>query len=339
MGLQPENITNRPAVVLAIDGGGIRGIIPAMILENIRQALGCAIHEAFDLISGTSTGGIVAVGMGTGANNGQPYTPGEMVQLYVDHGPEIFKSGIFSLVSRLWRPKYPASGIEQTLQKFFGATMLSSARTALLISSYDLQGQLPFFFKSHRIPDDPSYDWPVWQVARATSAAPTYFPAFHLLRDQPKADYALVDGGIAVNDPAVSAYAEARKVYPNAKGYVVVSIGCGDRADNITYQQCKSWGLLQWATKITTVILDSVEEATDYELRNMTGRELTYFRLQISPMVGPSPDMDNVTAKNLQALKDCAQAYIDANAANLQAVVKAIQLARGWAAKAAGKPN
>jgi uncharacterized protein len=339
MGLRPENIADRPAVVLAIDGGGIRGIIPAMILESIRQALGREIHEAFDLISGTSTGGIVALGLGTGANNGQPYTPGQMVQLYVDNGAAIFKAGFLSLVSRLWRPKYPSSGIEQTLQKFFGATMLSSARTSLLISSYDLQGQLPFFFKSHRIPDDPSFDWPVWQAARATSAAPTFFPAFHLFRDQPKADYALVDGGIAVNDPAVSAYAEARRVYPNAKGYVVVSVGCGDRSDHITYQQCKNWGLLQWATKITTVILDSVEEATDYELHNMQGSELTYFRLQVSPMAGPSPDMDNVSSKNLQALKDCAQAYINANAASLQAVTKAIKLARGWDAKGAGNPS
>jgi hypothetical protein len=87
------------------------------------------------------------------------------------------------------------------------------------------------------------------------------------------------------------------------------------------------------------VILDSVEEATDYELHNMQGSELTYFRLQVSPMAGPSPDMDNVSSKNLQALKDCTQAYINANAASLQAVTKAIKLARGWDAKGAGNPS
>jgi len=337
MGLKPEPISDRPAFVLAIDGGGIRGIIPGMILENIRQSLGHEIYEAFDLISGTSTGGIIALGIGTDANNGRPYTPAEMVKMYVENGAAIFNAGFFSAVSRLWSPKYPSSGIEKTLQSYFGATMLSSARTALLISSYDLQGQLPFFFKSHLIHDDPSYDWPVWQVARATSAAPTYFPTFHLVRDQPKADYALVDGGICVNDPAVSALAEAHRIYPNAKGYNVVSIGTGDRADHITYDQCKSWGLMQWATKITTVILDSVEEATDYELKNMTGKELKYFRLQISPMKGPSPEMDNVSPQNLQALKDCAQAYINASDTQLRDVTQAIQLARGWSAIGAGK--
>src|SRR5262249_57131964 len=114
-------------------------------------------------------------------------------------------------------PNCPSSGSEKTLQRYVGATMLSSARSALLTASYDLQGQLPFFFKSHMIQDDPSYDWPVWQVARATSAAPTYFPAFHLVRDQPKADYALVDRGICVNDPAISALAYAHTIHPNAK--------------------------------------------------------------------------------------------------------------------------
>jgi len=338
MGLQPEDIKDRPALVLAIDGGGIRGIIPGLILESIREALGHELHEAFDLISGTSTGGILALGIATGVNQGVPYTPRQLVQMYIDNGAAIFNASWLSFVTRLWRPKYRARGIEQTLQKYFGAAELSSARTALLICSYDLHGQRPFFFKSHRIPGDASYNWPVWQVARATSAAPTFFPAVRLVREQPrKEDYALVDGGICVNDPSVSAYAEARRVYPNAKGYVVVSIGTGDRADHITYKQCKNWGLLQWATRIASVMMDSVEESTDYELSAMTGKTLTYFRLQISPLAGPEPDIDNVTPKNLEALKDAAQAYINANEDKLKQVTEAIQMARGWAAKRAQK--
>src|SRR5262249_56189362 len=119
-----------------------------------------------------------------------------MVKMYVENGAAIFNAGFVSGCARLWSPKCPSSGIEKTLQRYFGATMLSSARTALLISSYDLQGQLPFFFKSHMIQDDPSYDWPVWQVARATSAAPTYFPPFHLVPDQPHPAYTLVPAAI-----------------------------------------------------------------------------------------------------------------------------------------------
>src|SRR5439155_364200 len=82
--------------VLSIDGGGIRGIIPAVILGALRTGVGRELHEVFDLIGGTSTGGIIALGIGTPASNGRPYRPAELVDLYVSRGPEIFQKGIFT---------------------------------------------------------------------------------------------------------------------------------------------------------------------------------------------------------------------------------------------------
>src|SRR5689334_24238683 len=128
--------------VLAIDGGGIRGIIPAIILADIQKRLGRNLHQVFDLIAGTSTGGIIALGIGTASNAGQPYTPEELVKLYVENGPAIFKKNFFTPARALVSPKYSPDGLEATLAKFFQSTEFKTALTPLLISSYDLQSQL-----------------------------------------------------------------------------------------------------------------------------------------------------------------------------------------------------
>src|SRR5216683_4028303 len=222
-----------PINVLSIDGGGIRGIIPASILEALEQCIGRELHQVFDLIAGTSTGGIIALGIGTTANGGKPYRPEDLVGLYVANGPSIFKKDLLTPLKSFFGPKYAPDALEKVLSIFFGETELRSALTPLLISSYDLQRQVPFFFKSHRIAEDPTYNWKVRQIARATSAAPTFFPPLHLRGDGK--DHALVDGGIFVNNPAVAAYAEARHVYPDASEFVIVSVGTGDRDDKITY--------------------------------------------------------------------------------------------------------
>ena len=144
------------------------------------------------------------------------------------------------------------------------------------------------------------------EVARATSAAPTFFPPFHLIRDDK--DYALVDGGVFVNNPSMAAYAEARSLYPDATQIVVVSVGTGDRQDQITYAAAKDWGLLGWAKQIAPVLMDSVSEAVDYELRALPG--CTYYRLQVPHLQAASNDMDDVDPKNLNNLQDVAEEYV-----------------------------
>ena len=312
--------------VLAIDGGGIRGIIPAVILGALQARLKPELWRCFDLIAGTSTGGIIALGIGTRGNNGQPYTPDQLVELYVRNGPAIFrKIPIWTWLRQFLRPKYSPGALEATLKKFFQDTRFSSALTPLLISSYDLQSQLPFLFKSHRIASDPTYDWAVSSIARATSAAPTFFPPVALSTG--KEDYALVDGGVFVNNPAVAAYAEARWLYPEATHFVVVSVGTGDRQDRITYDQARKWGLVGWARQIVPVLMDSVSEAVDYELKSLPGCD--YCRLQVENLPQASAPMDNVTPENLQELQDLAKAYVQANAAKLDDVAALLREGRG----------
>jgi uncharacterized protein len=311
--------------VLSVDGGGIRGIIPAVILGELQKRLKQDLHKAFDLIAGTSTGGIIALGIGTGCDNGEPYSPDELLNLYVENGPAIFKKSVFTPEKELVSPKYSPDALEEVLARFFRDTELKAALTPLLISSYDLHGQLPFFFKSHRIAADPAYNWPVTSIARATSAAPTFFPPLHLTGDD--ADYALVDGGVFVNNPSMAAYAEARSLYPESAKFIVVSVGTGDRQDRIAYATAKGWGLVGWARQLVPVFMDSVSEAVDYQLRLMPG--CTYHRLQVPNLQRPEGDMDNVTPENLAHLQETAKEYVASISADLDNICAELREGRG----------
>jgi uncharacterized protein len=311
--------------VLAIDGGGIRGIVPAVILSEIQKRLGTDLYKVFDLISGTSTGGIIALGIGTACKDGQPYSPDELLQLYVESGPAIFKKNPLTPEKELVRPKYSPDGLETALERFFGDVEFNTALTPLLISSYDLQGQLPFFFKSPKIRAYPNYNWPVVSIARATSAAPTFFPPFPLVRGAES--YALVDGGVCVNNPSMAAYAEARSLYGNEAQFVVVSAGTGNRQDQIPYSKAKDWGLLGWAEQIVPIFMDSVSEAVDYELRAIP--KCVYYRLQVENLSPASNDMDDVTPQNLANLQTVARNYVASISGELDAICTQLKEGRG----------
>jgi patatin-like phospholipase/acyl hydrolase len=311
--------------VLSIDGGGIRGIIPAIILAELQKRLAKNLYEVFDLIAGTSTGGIIALGIGTRGNGGQPYSPDELLNLYLENGPAIFKKNLFTPVKQLFFPKYSPHGLEKVLAKFFRATEFKTALSPLLISSYDLQKQRPFMFKSHYIAAHPNYNWEVKSIARATSAAPTYFPPLHLTKDAE--DYALVDGGVFVNNPSMAAYAEARSLYPEFAQFVVVSVGTGDRQDRIAFAKARKWGLLCWANQIVPVFMDSVSEAVDYQLDFMPG--CTYHRFQVSHLQAAENEMDDVTAANLANLKETAKEYVATQSAELVMICAELNEGRG----------
>jgi patatin-like phospholipase/acyl hydrolase len=321
--------------VLSIDGGGIRGIIPARILEQIEEKVQRPLCELFDLIGGTSTGGIIALGLGTAAHRGRPYSAKELLQLYLANGPAIFSKNWYTPIRGWFAPKYSPKALEETLETYFGQAELHSALTPLLISSYDLQSQLPFFFKSHMIASHgvagaEPYDWRLTEVARATSAAPTFFPPLHL--SGKGASYALVDGGIFVNNPAMAAYAEARRLYPDAGGFVIVSVGTGDRNDRITYARAKGWGLVGWARQIVPVMMDSVSEAVDYELDWIVGTSMTSKQYRLEPkLTGVSNEMDDASPANMEKLRLLAERYLAENSAVIDEICSALEPGRGSA--------
>jgi patatin-like phospholipase/acyl hydrolase len=301
--------------VLSIDGGGIRGIIPATILSEIEQRTNTRIAHLFDLIAGTSTGGILAIGLVTPDDSGEPkYSAADLAGLYEKEGQRIFARSLWHQIEALGNladEKYPADGIEGVLKDYFGDARLKDAITETLITSYEIESRQPWFFARHKAQKDPAYDFEMKFVARATSAAPTYFEPEVLETTQQSGG--LVDGGVYANNPALCAYVEAKALHPDHDEILVVSLGTGQHTRPIHYDDAKDWGLAMWAKPILNVVFDGVSDTVDHQMtilcRDSDDGDPRYYRFQTELNVG-SDDMDNATATNMLALKEKAKEII-----------------------------
>jgi uncharacterized protein len=235
--------------LLSIDGGGIRGIIPAIILVEIEKRTNKRISELFDLIAGTSTGGLVALAL-TKPNPGQPnvalYTAKDLVELYRNHGRHIFDEQESFLddaleqaynqfrnllqnlpqginlpeidINSLRGPKFPSTGREEVLTEFLGETLIKKALKEVFITSYDTELRTPIFFTSNEQTQTEEKrnfrkicdGYTMKQAAMATSAAPTYFAPYKVNTIATDSGYySLIDGGVFANNPTSLATLEA----------------------------------------------------------------------------------------------------------------------------------
>jgi|SRR5476651_659743 patatin-like phospholipase/acyl hydrolase len=296
--------------VLAIDGGGIRGAIPAAFLNRLEQETGRSAADLFDYIAGTSTGGILALGLGLNRPDRQkPYSAADLLSLYLNEGSRIFSRGllhrIFAL-DNLKGPKYPEDGVDEVLKKYFAGTHLSDARTNLLVTSYEIERRCPFFFRSWQAQAAKTHDFDGWQVARSTSAAPTYFPPFRA-QAADGATYSLIDGGVYANNPALCAWVEARDRHPDAE-IVTVSLGTGNESKKVSYDDAKNWGLVGWAPHLIDIIFDGVSDTVDVELDEMlnTGGKQNHYRFQ-TEIQGGQQDLDNTDQVNVKSLQNLGE--------------------------------
>jgi uncharacterized protein len=333
--------------VLAIDGGGIRGIIPAMVLAKIEEIRGEPACKIFDLIAGTSTGGIIALGVNVpeaGAAKKPRWSAQQLADMYVSEGPKIFHHSLLRTIETidgLLEEKYSAKGLEEALKKYMGEAKLSQALTKVLITSYDIQSHNPFFFKSAPPPPRPAgaqappanpapaplADYPMRVVARATSAAPTYFEPEPVASAPPAGGgpapgFVLVDGGTFANNPAMCAYAEALRTEPGAE-VLIVSLGTGRVTDPITYAEAKHWGLIRWARPLLGVMMDGSSAAIDYQLDELLGADEGHYRFQ-TVLDRASDSLDDASAKNIANLQRAARKLIEdkTEAARIEALCK-----------------
>lgn len=295
--------------ILSIDGGGIRGIIPAMVLAELEERTGRPAAEVFDLIAGTSTGGILALGLVKPGPAGRPeHSARKLAALYEKEGQRIFATTLWrrlATAGSLAEEKYASEGIESVLREYFGEARLRDAITEVIVTSYDTERRMPFFFKSRHARTKQDYDFPMRLVARATSAAPTYFEPLKL--DAPSGDdyYSLIDGGVYANNPAMCGYAEARATHPEADDFLVVSLGTGEMTRPLRYDEVKGWGLASWAQPVLQVVFDGVSSTVDYQLRQLLAPrhgERRYFRFQTRLDPG-CDDMDDASPANVRTLR------------------------------------
>ncbi|MFW5947801.1 MAG: CBASS cGAMP-activated phospholipase [Gemmatimonadota bacterium] len=300
----------RPLRILSIDGGGIRGIIPGMVLAALESSAGKPVHELFDLVAGTSTGGILALGLTCRGEDGAArYAAADLVDLYTEQGADIFRRtplraipGV-GLVTDLVEEKYPARTLETVLEEYFGDARLRDALTDVIVPAYEIERRVPFFFKSRRAREDDGYDYPIRDVARATSAAPTYFEPHRI--DVEGDYYSLIDGGVFANNPTMCAIAEALAVARDARGavpdLVVASLGTGEHTRPIPHSRATGYGLIQWASRLLDVMMDGNSDTVRYQADQATspGR---HFRFQVR--LDPASDsLDDASPGNVRTLR------------------------------------
>lgn len=206
----------RPRLVLTLDGGGMRGFFQAKVLERLLPCLGRQGEGAFDLIAGTSTGGITALALAVPEMSGRHRTPAGIASFYQTHGPRIFPASSYRKLSQWVRSKHHRGPLDRALRDAFGDQLFSAADMRVVVPAYDAADHTMTWFDSAALRDQtvrnhwrsltgkpPLLDPPAWQVAAATAAAPTYF-------DPVRAHGRVwLDGGLGANDPTPVAMALA----------------------------------------------------------------------------------------------------------------------------------
>lgn len=274
--------------ILSIDGGGIRGIIPAQVAVSIEKKLqqksgnpDARIADYFDLIAGTSAGGILTcIYLYPDAEN--PHRPRwcakDAVKFAIDSGRDVFNSSFWQKVKSLGGlidEKYPSDRLDLFLGETFRDCKLSELLKPCLISSYDIERRKAHFFNQIDAKTNPEEDYFIRDVARATSAAPSYFEV-PKIRSLTKESYALIDGVVFANNPALCAYAEVRSKFripderpdkgPTAKDMVILSLGTGSAQQKYPYDEVKNWGQLEWVQPLINILMTGVSETVNYQL-------------------------------------------------------------------------
>jgi patatin-like phospholipase/acyl hydrolase len=323
--------------VLSIDGGGIRGIIPAIILKEIEKRTQKRIWELFDLIAGTSTGGFLAMIL-TMPNPNNPntarYSMEDIINMYREDGKNIFHEPFLESLTEvddLLRPKYSSKGREKVAEKYFHDVALEDALTNIFITSYDIELRVPVFFINNprfQRHSGTSFrklctDYKMIEAAMATSAAPTFFEPLKLAmrgcENNENNDYALVDGAMFANNPTALAIVEAIIYAQNnneeipLEDILVTSLGTGSLTRKFPYNEAVNWGKLQWIQPLINIFLDGASEVANYQLRQLLpdahNNQKQYFRFQ-KELTEANDDLDNTTEENIELLEKAAHTII-----------------------------
>jgi patatin-like phospholipase/acyl hydrolase len=332
--------------ILSLDGGGMRGIIAARMLQRVEAQLGKPLKNHFDLIAGTSTGSLLAAGIALGLDSNQ------LLDLYFKYGLEIFPyQSLFSpqripLIFKygISAPKFFDDGLVSVVSRLLENYTLSSITPnpeqlenslRLLITSYDTVQREPVIFKSWR--HDKWYgksnaDLSLWEVFVSSASAPTFFPAHQILYKQQ--EFSLIDGGVCANNPVSCAVAAAIKLLrQNSDASVsdilqdikVLSLGTGDPSDALPSKKVRKWGLIQWGLHIADVFMDAPSDIHRYVSEQILCLAETvnyhdapsYMRLQFS-VAGLNLAIDDARPESLERLIAVTDRYLDSAASSEQ---------------------
>jgi hypothetical protein len=232
--------------ILSLDGGGIKGAFHVAFLAAIEERLPHPVAAYFDLIAGTSTGGIIALGLGLG------FTARQMVELYEKLGATVFPSRRFRVIHDLFWAKYRPEPLRRAMESAFGDRVLGESRARLVIPSLSLEtGKVHVYKTAHHPLFEMDYQESAVRVALATAAAPTYFPPHRSSSGIP-----LADGGLWANNPVGMAVVEAIGVLEWERANLrVLSLGCPTAPVDVGVARWRGKGELYWARRLADVFM------------------------------------------------------------------------------------
>ncbi|PSR99751.1 Patatin-like protein [Actinidia chinensis var. chinensis] len=337
--LQPPTYGNL-ITVLSIDGGGIRGIIPGTILDFLESELQkldgeeARLADYFDVIAGTSTGGLVTAMLTAPDDNNRPlFAAKDITDFYLENCPKIFPQisypfpQVAKIVKSLLGPKYDGSYLHNLAKEKLGKIQLHQTLTNIAIPTFDIKRLQPTIFSSYKVKTKPSFDALLSDICIATSAAPTYLPAHFFETTDPEGkvrEFNLIDGGVAANNPTLIAIGEVTKeIMRGSADYfsikqmdygrlLVISLGTGSPKEEEKYNAngAAKWGLLGWLTNsASTPLVDVFSHASsnlvDFHLNvifQALHAEEKYLRIQDDSLTGLVSSLDIATKQNLEDL-------------------------------------
>jgi patatin-like phospholipase/acyl hydrolase len=277
-----------PYRILCFDGGGVRGVYTARLLQRLVEAVPALLHGA-DLLAGTSTGGLLALGLAAGTS------PADLVTFYHANAARIFDrswSREVAALDGLAGAEYDNQQLKQSLDTIFGTRRLEQLATKVLIPSFQLDNQAPQatqrhwkpkFFHNYPGPDSDGAELVV-DVAMRTSAAPIYFPTYQIY----------IDGGVVANDPSMAALAQALDRdtgRQRLEDLSLCSLGTGANPVYIAGHDL-DWGLAHWAKPLVSLVIDGLMGVAEYQCTRLLGDR--YFRLQ--PLLPKPIALDDAAA-------------------------------------------
>jgi uncharacterized protein len=337
--------------ILSIDGGGIRGILPGTIIAYLETAINKIdprgprkIGDYFDMIAGTSTGGILTtLYLMPGENGKARYGAKDALDLYLNQGESIFRRTLLDKVTSgggIFHAKFPSATLETLLEQYCGDTTLSELIKPSLIPAYEMTDRKAVFFTSSDAGEDAIYNFKVRDIARATAAAPTYFEPAHITSLSGQI-WSLIDGGVFANNPTLCAFAEARKTpfsrlfkdaekpdCPSSKEMLIVTIGTGSVKKPYHYQHMRHAGEIGWLEPVIDILMSGNSETVDYQLRQIflslePADQADYHRLEPGLKEACS-EMDVATPENIANLYQAGLTFVSDHAGELQEIARKI---------------
>lgn len=310
-------------IILSISGGGIRGLIPAIILEEIEKRTNKRIADSVDLIAGNSTGGIIACLLSVPDEYcSSKYSAKDIVRMYKNFGKQVFKRSIFKkivTINGLLKTKYSEKKLENLLKEYFGCTTLNKTCTNIIIPTYQVSSiPFPMFFKTrHAQKSLKSKENPrLWECARATSAASSYFRPYYY-----DSSTTYIDGGIFANNPSLCAYIEAKKHWKNEK-IILISLGTGEKNKGLDYNKIKNWGLIQWAVPYFEQTSLSADNTIDYMLKNLSEINGDVYYFIQTELDDKSLKLDDASTENIKRLEKTTKTLIERNSDIIDEICK-----------------